>query len=231
MDPDHEQPAKAMDIIHEPAKAMVQCHQVWSNRLDHVNLVYITIYGLQVACHTWPWSHHKRQKHKLESIYKIGYLIHDRIRSCAFPYYVRPCSSSAYLYQSLSYTSSIDKISPWVAPMFPPIDLPWNRFYTASSYKAVLASWSGIRPSPFSPNHLRVSPGCRRSPGRDHTRSNTITGSCITSPFSAHETAFLHTYAFKAVSTIGSGIRPPIFYPGYLGVIYGCRGSLGRGKE
>ncbi|KAF2567633.1 hypothetical protein F2Q68_00025562 [Brassica cretica] len=69
--------------------------------------------------------------------------------------------------------------------------------------------------------------GCIRIPGCDHPRSNTITGSCITSPFSAHKTAFLHTSAFKAVSTIGSGIRPPIFYLGYLGAMYGCRG----GKE
>ena len=101
--------------------------------------------------------------------------------------------------------------------------LPWNShentFYTASTFKAVLASRSGVRLSILSTNHLCVSPGCRRSLGRDHPWSNTITGSCITSPFSAHETAFLHTSAFEAVSTIGSGIRPPIFSPGYLHVM------------
>ena len=31
------------------------------------SLVYITIYSLKEACHTWPWSHHKRHKHKPES--------------------------------------------------------------------------------------------------------------------------------------------------------------------
>ncbi|KAL0696322.1 hypothetical protein Bca4012_063502 [Brassica carinata] len=38
-----------------------------------------------------------------------------------FPYQVQPSPTKACLYQALSYTSSIDKISPWVAPTSLPL--------------------------------------------------------------------------------------------------------------
>lgn len=107
------------------------------------------------------------------------------------------------------------------------MELPWNYFLHCIHLQGYIGSKSGVRLPPFSPNHLRVSPGCRRSLGRDHPWSYTITGSCITSPFNGHGTAFLHTSAFKAASTIGSGFRPPIFSPGYFRVMYECRGSPG----
>ncbi|KAG2250209.1 hypothetical protein Bca52824_080345 [Brassica carinata] len=53
-------------------------------------------------------------------------------------------------------------------------------------------------------------------------------GSTITSPFSAHETAFLHTSALKAVHAIESGVRPSPFPPDHLSVFPGHRGSLGH---
>ena len=112
-----------------------------------------------------------------------------------------------------------------------PSSLTWNShdttIYTTSTFKVVLASKSWVRPSPFSTNHLRVSPGCRGRLGRDHPWSNIITGSCIISPFSANETSFLHTSAFKAVPAIGTGIRPSIYSPSYLRVFSGPVGCFG----
>ena len=108
------------------------------------------------------------------------YLILDLSRSYTFLFHGRSCSSCTRLDQVLSYTSSNDKIPPWVAPIFLSIDLPWNRFYTASAFKVVHAIESGVRPSPFSPGYLRVFPRHRGSLGRDHPWSNTITGSIPT---------------------------------------------------
>ena len=105
------------------------------------------------------------------------YLILDLSRSYGFLYHGHSCSSSTHLDQVLSYTYSNDKIPPWVAPIFPSIDLPWNRFYSASAFKAVHAIESGVRPSPFSPRYLCVFSRHRGSLGRDHTWWNTITGS------------------------------------------------------
>ena len=110
-------------------------------------------------------------------IIKSVTLLLDLSRSYAFPYHGRSCSSCTRLDQVLSYTSSNDKIPPWDAPIFPSIDLPWNRFYTASTFKPVHAIESGVRPSPFSPGYLCVFPRHRWSLGRDHPWSNTITGS------------------------------------------------------
>ena len=76
-----------------------------------------------------------------------------------------------------------------------PSSLPWNShettFYTASTFEAVHAIESGVRPSPFSPDHLRVFPRHRGSLGRDHPWPNTIKGSFTTSPLIAHKTASL----------------------------------------
>ncbi|KAJ4901983.1 Uncharacterized protein Rs2_15934 [Raphanus sativus] len=83
-----------------------------------------------------------------------------------------------------------------------PSSISWNfhetSFCTASTFKAVHAFESGVRPSPFYSDHLRVSLGHRGSLGCVHPGSNTTQGSCITSHFSSHETAFLHTTALKA---------------------------------
>ena len=128
----------------------------------------------------------------------------------------------------LSHTSSIDKIYSRVAPTSHPWNFHETSFYTASAFKAVLACKSGVWPSPFSPGYLRVFPRHRGSPGCDHPWSNILTGSSITSPFSAHETAFLHTSALKAVHAIESGVRPSPFPPDHLSVFPGHRGSLGH---
>ncbi|KAF3574547.1 hypothetical protein F2Q69_00058908 [Brassica cretica] len=50
----------------------------------------------------------------------------------------------------------------------PYMELPCNRFHTASTFEVVLAMESEVRPSPFSPNNFGVFPGCIRSLGRDH---------------------------------------------------------------
>ncbi|KAF3562724.1 hypothetical protein DY000_02015744 [Brassica cretica] len=68
----------------------------------------------------------------------------------------------------LSHSSSIDKIYSRVAPTSHPWDFHETSFYTASAFKAVHAIESGVRPSLFPPDHLRVFPGHRGSLGRDH---------------------------------------------------------------
>ncbi|KAF3574728.1 hypothetical protein F2Q69_00059336 [Brassica cretica] len=112
-----------------------------------------------------------------------------------------------------------------------PSSLPWNShettFYTASTFEAVHAIESEVQPSAFSPGYLCVFPRHRESLGRVHPRSNTTQGSYITSLFVAHGTAFQNTSAFKAVSAIGSGIRPPIFFPDHLPVFSGPGGCFG----
>ena len=68
----------------------------------------------------------------------------------------------------LSHTSSIDKIYSRVAPTSHPWNFHETSFYTASAFKAVHAIESGVRPSPFPPDHLSVFPGHRGSLGHDH---------------------------------------------------------------
>ncbi|KAF3607167.1 hypothetical protein DY000_02048449 [Brassica cretica] len=49
-----------------------------------------------------------------------------------------------------------------------PLNSHETALYTAFAFKAVHAIESGVRPSLFSPEHLRVFPGYRGSLGRDH---------------------------------------------------------------
>ena len=148
-----------------------------------------------------------------------------------------------YHVPSLSWTAMIIQAMPLSSPyhILPvlirsihgshPSSLPWNShettFYTASTFEAVNAIESEVRPSAFSPGYLRLFARHRGSLGRVHPWSNTTQGSCITSLFVAHGTAFPHTSAFKAVSAIGSGIRPPIFFPDHLRVFSGPGGCFG----
>ncbi|KAF2612717.1 hypothetical protein F2Q70_00013542 [Brassica cretica] len=68
----------------------------------------------------------------------------------------------------LPHISSIDNIYSRVAPTSHPWNFHETSFYTASAFKDVHAIESGVRPSPFPPDHLRVFPGHRGSLGRDH---------------------------------------------------------------
>ena len=135
-----------MNIIPEPANAMAQCHQVWSNRLHHTNLVYITIYSLQGACQ----PHHKRQNHNLKVIIKSVtlYIIWlDHVTPLILFGHAPPVHASINPYHILPVLIRSIQGSH-------PSSLPWNShettFYTASTFKAILALRveSGFLPSP-----------------------------------------------------------------------------------
>ncbi|KAJ4885692.1 Uncharacterized protein Rs2_35785 [Raphanus sativus] len=101
-----------------------------------VSLQYITIYGLQGRA-------------------ILGLLCTSRDNN--IDHKVRPCASCTCLNQVLSHTSSIDKIHSWVAPSSLPWNFHGNSFCTASTFKTVHAFGSGVWPSPFYSDHLRVS--------------------------------------------------------------------------
>lgn len=116
---------KAMEGSSEPAKPWFSV--IKSDPTDYTIIIH-NIYIPQGRAILGHDQFHSQQNCNSKGNHKTGYLIHDLIRSCVTPYYVRPCSSSAWLYQSLSYTSSIDKFHSWVAPISHSMELPWNHF-------------------------------------------------------------------------------------------------------
>ena len=188
MDPDYVRPAKAMSIIPEPAKAMVQCNQVWTHRLHHNHSEYMVFKGraiLDLDRTTRDRNINWKVIIKSVTLYMIWL---DHVPFLIMFGHAPPVHDSINPYHTLPVLiRSIHGSHP--------SSLPWNfyetTFYTASAFKAVHAIESGFRPSPFSPDHLCVFPRHRGNLGRDHPLSNTIKGSFTTSPLISHKTASL----------------------------------------
>ncbi|KAF3561007.1 hypothetical protein DY000_02014788 [Brassica cretica] len=208
-------PAKAINIILEPAKAMVQCYQVSnykpsSSLTGHAAIISPSQQFRSLCCNRHettlvkghdspPMTHDRGHSYpSRDHILMVQSLINANQVSITRSLWNGRCNASVHHTIRTGYpnhdpapsstTISLDHITLYVVFKGVPclartnstryINInqkcshPWNShetsFYTSSAFKAVLASKSGVWPSPFSPDYLRVFLRHRGSQGRVH---------------------------------------------------------------